>query len=194
VIVIPQREAVHIPRFRQAVSPAEQRPEEDQLDADHPGLAEVILDEAGAQSAHDHGRDGADRDRAGDALVDGLDRAPARGLDEGAKVGDDLVTEVGDGGDQGPAVQGDIEGLVELLVVLQERVVLKPGNEDQVPGRRDRQELGEALDDPKEEGLEFGHRRGMLRGPLAVGRTPVWNQAKTKQPSPTIAAARPCLK
>jgi hypothetical protein len=52
-------------------------------------------------------------------------------------------------------VEGDVEGLVEGLVVLEEGVVLKPGNEDQVSRGGDRQELGEALDDPQEQGLQF---------------------------------------
>ena len=76
--------------------------------------------------------------------------------------GDHLVPEVGDRGDQRAGVQGDVEGLVERLVFLQERVVLEPGDEDQVPRGGDRQELREALDDPQKEGLQFGHRRGIL--------------------------------
>ncbi len=55
-----------------------------------------------------------------------------------------------------------VEGPVEVLVVLEEVVVLKPGNEDQVAGGGDRQELGEPLDDPEQKGLELGHWRGML--------------------------------
>jgi hypothetical protein len=109
----------------------------------------VVLDEAGAQPARDHCGDGADRDRPGEALVDGLDRALPQRVEEGDREGDHLVPEVGDRRHQGAGVKGDVEGLVERIVLLQEGVVLKPGDEDQVPRGGDRQELGEALDDPE---------------------------------------------
>ena len=198
VEAVPDRQAVDVPRLRQPVGPAEKRAEDDQLDADHPGLAEVVLDEVRAEPACDHRGDRADRDRHRDALVDGLDRAPAGGPEEGGEIGGHLVAEVRDRGDQGSGVERDVEGLVELLVVLQERVVLKPGDEDEVPGGGDRQELGEPLDDPQQEGLQFGHRRGILVAArlglapraLAPGLKPGVDEAGDR----TIAAASPCLK
>jgi hypothetical protein len=68
------------------------------------------------------------------------------------------VAEVGDRRDQRAGVEGDVEGLVELLVFEQEGVVLQPGDDDQVAGGGDRQELGQPLDDPEEHGLQdLGH-------------------------------------
>ena len=67
----------------------------------------------------------------------------------------DLAPEVGDRGDQGARVQRDVEGLVELRVVEQERVVLQPGHEDQVAGGGDRQELGQPLHNPQQQSFEL---------------------------------------
>jgi hypothetical protein len=53
-------------------------------------------------------------------------------------------------------VEGDVEGLVEVLVLLEVVPVEEPGNEDQVAGRRDRQELGQPLDDAEGERLPVG--------------------------------------
>ena len=61
-------------------------------------------------------------------------------------------------------------------------------------GRGDRQELGQSLDDPQQQGLEFDIGAACYVARLRRGATPVWNQAKTKQPMPTTAAASPCLK
>ena len=57
-----------------------------------------------------------------------------------------------------PEVQRDVEGLVEAVVLLQIRPVGGPGNEDQVPGGRDRQELGEPLDEAEHERLGIRER------------------------------------
>jgi hypothetical protein len=48
------------------------------------------------------------------------------------------VAEVRDDGDQRAEVQRDVEGLVELVVLLQVAPVAEPGDEDQVARRRDR--------------------------------------------------------
>ena len=118
--------------LRPAVGPVEQGAEEDQLDRDHPGLAEVFVDEVGGEAAGDHRRDRADRDRHGEALVVGLDRPLAQRAEEADDQAPDLEPEVGDRGDQGAGVEGDVEGLVEGVVFGQEGVVLQPGDDDQV--------------------------------------------------------------
>jgi hypothetical protein len=116
---------------------------------------------------------------------------PSHRPEEGRGERHHLVPEKRDGRDQGPGMQGHVEGLVERLVVLEKRVVLKPGNEDQMARGRDRQELGEALDDPQQKRLQFGHRRGILRGPIPLGRTAGLEPGEDEQPTPAIAAARP---
>jgi hypothetical protein len=55
-------------------------------------------------------------------------------------------------------VQRDVERLVELVVLLEVRPVAEPRHEDQVARRRDRQELGEPLDDPEDERLPVRQR------------------------------------
>ena len=63
----------------------------------------------------------------------GLSIARAHGpIDEAADELHDLAAEVGDRGDQRAGVKGDVEGLVEVRMFDQERVVLQPRDEDQV--------------------------------------------------------------
>jgi len=53
---------------------AEEQPEDDQEDRDLPRLAEVILDEALAETAGDDGRNGGDDNRPRQSLVGTLNR------------------------------------------------------------------------------------------------------------------------
>jgi hypothetical protein len=55
-------------------------------------------------------------------------------------------------------VERDIEGLVEAVVLLEVLPVRDPGHEDEVPRGGDRQELGQALDDPEDERLAVRKR------------------------------------
>jgi hypothetical protein len=50
-------------------------------------------------------------------------------------------------------VERYVEGLVELGMLLEEGVILKPRDEDQVSGGGDRQELRQPLDDPEQQRL-----------------------------------------
>jgi hypothetical protein len=62
-------------------------------------------------------------------------------------------------------MERDVERLVELLVGRQIRPVGRPRDEDQVPRRGDRQQLGRALDDPEHERLPVGEAPGLLADP-----------------------------
>ena len=50
-------------------------------------------------------------------------------------------------------MERDVERLVEILVLLEVRPVAGPRDEDQVPRRRDRQQLGESLHEPENQRL-----------------------------------------
>ena len=66
---------------------------------------------------------------------------------------DDVPPEVPDDRHQRAEVERDVEGLVELVVLLKDLPVGKPRHEDQVTGRADREQLGRALDDAEHERL-----------------------------------------
>jgi len=68
----------------------------------------------------------------------------------------DVAPEVGDQREEGAQVQGDVEGLVQLRVLEEEVPVEQPGDDQQMPGTGDRQELGESLDDAQDDGLQDG--------------------------------------
>ena len=59
-------------------------------------------------------------------------------------------------------MQSDVEGLVEAVVLLEVRPLRGPGDEDQVAGGRDREELGQSLDEPEHERLEVGEPVGIV--------------------------------
>ena len=61
-------------------------------------------------------------------------------------------------GDERAEVQRDVERLVEAVVLLQVRPVGAPRNEDEVPRRRDREELGQPLHDAENERLAVRQR------------------------------------
>jgi hypothetical protein len=59
-------------------------------------------------------------------------------------------------------VERDVEGLVEAVVLLEVGPLGGPGDEDEVARRRDRQQLGEALDDAEHERLPVRERVGIV--------------------------------
>ena len=74
----------------------------------------------------------------------------------------DVPPEVRRDGDERADVEADVERRVEGVVLLQVRPVEEPGHEDQVAGRGDRQELGQALNDPEHERLPAGQLPWLL--------------------------------
>ena len=117
----------------------------------------MVLDEALPDASRDHRRDRADDDGPGNACIGALNRAAAERRPYRSNQADDLRLEVDQDRDQRPGMECDVERLVELLVVLKEVIVLQPGDQDQVTGGGDRQELGQPLDDPEHQCLELGH-------------------------------------
>ena len=70
----------------------------------------------------------------------------------------EVLAEVEDRGEERAEVEGDVERLLDLgrvEVVPPEQ----PRDEQQVPARRDRQELREPLDETEHDGVEDRHRR-----------------------------------
>ncbi len=59
-------------------------------------------------------------------------------------------------------MQRDIERLVEVGILLEVRPFEQPGHENEVPGRRDGQQLREALDGAQDERLPVGERAGSV--------------------------------
>ena len=90
------------------------------------------------------------------------DLAPARAAHHSARVAQEVVPEVGDHRHQRAEVQRDVEGLVEVRVLLEVVEVQHPWHEDQVPGRGDREELGQPLHDAEQQRLELVHERVSL--------------------------------
>ena len=76
-------------------------------------------------------------------------------------VADEVVAEVHDDGDERAEVQGDVERLLDRCVAGRFPAE-EPAREDQVPARRDRQELREPLHQAEHDGVEDRHRRGTV--------------------------------
>src|SRR5688500_11723414 len=136
----------------------EEDAEDDEEDRDLPRLPEVACDQVLAERADYRGRDGCDGDEPGDPLVGRGDAAPSDAREPGRDQAGDVVPEVGDHGDQGPDVEGDVERLVELLVRLEVLPLEEPRDEDQMARRGDRKELGGALHDAEHERLPVRQR------------------------------------
>jgi hypothetical protein len=62
-------------------------------------------------------------------------------------------------------MEGHVEGLVELVVLLEVGPVGQPGHEDQMSGRRDRQQLGRPLHQAEHERLPVRERAADLSDP-----------------------------
>ena len=162
-------ERVHVPAGGALVGDPEDDGEHGQEDRDLPGLTEVLGDECLAGAADDHGRNRRDEQEPGDPLVRAGNGA-ARKERNRRDVPREVLPEVRDDGDQGAEVEGDVEGLVELVVLLEAGPVGQPGHEDQVSGRRDRQELGRPLHQAEDERLPVRERAGDLPTRARLGR------------------------
>ena len=84
-----------------------------------------------------------------------------------------LAPKVPEHRDQRADVQRDVERLVERVVRRELGPTEELGDEDQVAARRDREELGEALNDAEDDGVEDGQApdaRGAPRPRVARAR------------------------
>src|SRR5262249_49269062 len=102
-----------------------------------------------------------------------------------------VVPEEAEQHEGGREVGRDEEG-EEVLVVLVDVPAEQAREDDAVPEARDREELGDALQEPQDDRL--GIRDQGREDQLALGRfCPERNQAKTRQATPSRNAAIPCL-
>ena len=143
------------------VGPVEDEGEHGEQDRDLPRLAEALLDHALEGGSDQRRRHGRDDDDPGDLLVLRLDGTSPHAAEPGDHVADQIAPEVRHDGDERAEMERDVERLVELLVLLQVRPVAGPRDEDQVPRRRDRQQLGEPLHEAEDQRL-----------PVREGRSP----------------------
>ena len=90
--------------------------------------------------------------RSSTVVIERVRRRVPRGHD----VRPHLVPEVGEHRDQRADVQRDVERLVQRVVRRELGPTEQLGDEDQVAARRDREELGEALNDAEDDGVEDG--------------------------------------
>ena len=137
----------------------------------------------------DRDRDRAEHDVPAEARVE---RAALRGIAQAADPRARDLPQVGAEVEQHrrhrPQLHDGREGGAGILPAEQRR------DDPQVPGRGDRQELGEALDDPLDDGLQGVHaapkasdRRGRRQPPARASRTAsrLW-----RRPTSAVAAAR----
>ena len=81
----------------------------------------------------------------------------------------------------------------EVLVVLVDVPAEEAREDDAVPEARDREQLGDALQQPENDRLRVRDQVGEDHVSAVERFGPVWNQAKAKQARPTRNAAMPCL-
>src|SRR6266545_2235169 len=167
VIVIPERETLGEADRERALPPdlvdraarghAVREPENDgedrEQERDLPGIAELLLDEVLPGSAGDGRGDGRDRDVPGDALVLVLDASATDASEPGPDEPHDVTPEIEDDRDERSEMKRDVEGLVEVRMLLEIGPAGKPRDENKVTGRGDRKELGRALHDSEDECL-----------------------------------------
>ncbi len=111
------------------------------------GIAQLLLDQA-AESEPDDARPGSvPRSTHQARRASGVMPAARQRAEPGARHREQLAAEVGDDGEQRADVHGDVEG--EPLVLPAEQV----RHQHEVARARDRQELGQALDDREDDGL-----------------------------------------
>jgi len=144
------------------VGDPEEEAEHGEEDRDLPGLAQPRLDRRLAERAGERGWDRPREDVPGQPLIVVPDRAVAHGAEPRADIPHHVGPEVEDHRDERPEVKGDVEGLVEALVRFQVVPVPDPRHEDQVTGRRDRQELRQALCYSERERLPVGKAPSLL--------------------------------
>ena len=102
------------------------------------------------------------------SLVARLDRPPASVPSQPTHERLQVVPEVRPDRDERAEVERDVERLVERVVLLEVVPLEEPRDEDQVPRRRDRQQLGGPLDEPEDERLPVRELRRIVpdgRGP-----------------------------
>ena len=146
-------EVAHGARLRRAVCPQQEQRSGGQENEDLPRLAEVVRDPVLAEETREAGRDRGDDDEPGDPLVGRLDAPSSEGHEQRPDETHEVAPEVRGDGDERSEVQRDVERLVEAVVLLEVRPLGGPGHEDEVARRRDRQELGQPLNQPEDEGL-----------------------------------------
>ena len=155
----PRLHGLDLARLGTPIGVAEQQGEDGHQDRDLPRLAEMVVDPVLAQAADDDRRDGPDGDQQGEAPGIGLGATAADELHRALDHHQHLRPEVGDDSDQRPQVQGDVERLVEIRVVLEVADVAQPGDQDEVPRRRDGKELRQPLHHAQEDRFQRVHRR-----------------------------------
>ena len=153
---VAKAEVSHRLRLRRAVGPIQEQRAGSEKDEDLPRLAEVVGDDVLTDESDDAGGNRCDENEPRDALVRRCDAPSPDRADPRAHQPDDVAPEVGADRHERPEVERDVERLVEAVVLLEERPLGRPRNEDQVAGGRDRQEFRQALDDPENERLLVG--------------------------------------
>ena len=153
---------------RAAVGGVHRKAPDDQRDADDPEAAQRSLDHIAQQQA-DHG----DRKRAnrhGETEVEIARLAPLRTCEPAGERGDDspeLAPEVDDHRSDRTYLDDRREGGDVGGVDLEPHQLL---GDRQMPGARDRQELGDALDRAEDDRFEVRHRRGSVAPLSEIGR------------------------
>ena len=124
----------------------------DERDGDQPDLAECGLDEVVEQESGDRRGDGRRHEEPRQAAVR---IGPERAIPDGGKPGRHQPQPVGPEVDEQRRQRPDVEHHAERQR-RDERVgpAQQVRDDDEVPGRGDRQELGESLDDPHDQGLD----------------------------------------
>ena len=136
------------------VGPLEHEAEHDQVDADQDRVAELLLDRAREQRANDRAGDGRQQQQPREAGVDRVDGAHPDRVERGDEIAREVAPEVPHRGDERAEVQRDVERLLQRVVAVEVVPAEKVRDEEQVPARRDGQELGQALDDAEDDGVE----------------------------------------
>ena len=103
-----------------------------------------------------------DEDEPGDPAIGRVDPPLADRPEPGADEGHDVRPEVHRDRDERSQVERNVVGLVEAVVLLEEGPLGGPRHEDQVGGRRDRQQLREALDEAEHERLPVRQGVGVV--------------------------------
>ena len=118
----------------------------------------MVGDDVLAEEAGDPGGNRRDEHEPRHTLVGRLHAPATDGTDPRSHEPHDVAPEVRNHGDERSEMERDVERLVEAVVLLEVRPVGSPRHENEVPGRRDRKELGEALDDTQDERLSVRQR------------------------------------
>jgi hypothetical protein len=137
-----QGDPVHLPVLRAGgVGQGEDNGEADQEARDEQGAgAEDPLNRLFQGLAGDGGRDGSGDDVKGEPVCRGVEPPAGHPFAEADAELDDVPPEIEGEGNEGPEMEGDIEGESRL------GPVEKPGYENEMGGAADGEDLGEALD------------------------------------------------